>query len=52
MGDNPPLFLPAAAMAVVVVTPIVFCAKATEKYNKNTKISLFVSNVCIYYSVL
>ena len=33
------LFLPAAAMVVVVVTPVVFCAKATEKRNKNTKIS-------------
>ncbi len=32
-------FLPAAAMVVVVVTPVVFCAKATEKCNKNTKIS-------------
>jgi hypothetical protein len=27
-----------AAMVVVVVTPVVFNAKATEKYNKNTKI--------------
>jgi hypothetical protein len=32
-------FLPAAAMVVAVVTPVVFCAKATEKQNKNTKIS-------------
>jgi hypothetical protein len=32
-------FLPAAAMVVAVVTPVVFCAKATEKRNKNTKIS-------------
>jgi hypothetical protein len=30
---------PAAAMVVGVVTPDVFCAKATEKRNKNTKIS-------------
>jgi hypothetical protein len=30
---------PAAAMAVAVVTPFMFCAKATEKCNKNTKIS-------------
>ncbi len=42
-------FPPAAAMVVVVVTPVVFCAKATEK--KNTKIiwwlpkSLFIT-VC------
>jgi hypothetical protein len=26
-------------MVVAVVTPVVFCAKATEKRNKNTKIS-------------
>jgi hypothetical protein len=32
-------FPPAAAMVVAVVTPVVFCAKATEKRNKNTKIS-------------
>jgi hypothetical protein len=32
-------FLLAAAMVVGVVTPVVFCAKATEKQNKNTKIS-------------
>jgi hypothetical protein len=42
-------FLPAAAMVVAVVTPVVFCAKATEKRNKNTKIhwwlpkSLFIT---------
>jgi hypothetical protein len=30
---------PAAAMVVAVVTPVVFCAKATEKRNKKTKIS-------------
>jgi hypothetical protein len=32
-------FLPTAAIVVVVVTPVVFCAKATEICNKNTKIS-------------
>jgi hypothetical protein len=32
-------FPPAAAMAVAVVTLVVFCAKATEKCNKDTKIS-------------
>jgi hypothetical protein len=32
-------FLPAAAMVVAVVTPVVLSAKATEKINKNTKIS-------------
>jgi hypothetical protein len=32
-------FPPAAAMVVAVVTAVVFCAKATEKRNKNTKIS-------------
>ncbi len=38
-------FLLAAAMVVAVVTPVVFCAKATEKCNKNTKISFLVSIV-------
>jgi hypothetical protein len=39
-------FLPAAAMVVAVVTPIVFCAMATEilKNAKNTKISCFYRN--------
>jgi hypothetical protein len=32
-------FLLAAAMVVVVVMPVVFSAKATEKRNRNTKIS-------------
>ncbi len=32
-------FLPAAAMVVAVVMPVGFCAKATEKRNKNTKTS-------------
>ncbi len=32
-------FPPVVAMVVAVVTPVVFCAKATEKRNKNTKIS-------------
>jgi hypothetical protein len=31
-------FLPAVAMVVAVVMPVVFCAKATEKTNKNTKL--------------
>ena len=31
-------FLPAAAMVVVVVMPVVFCAKATEKRNKTLKL--------------
>jgi hypothetical protein len=30
-------FPPAAAMVVAVVTPIVFCAKATERQNKKTQ---------------
>ncbi len=47
-------FLPAAAMVVAVVMPVVFCAKATEKQNKNTKIScllpksLFVTFIVKY----
>jgi hypothetical protein len=32
-------FLLAAAMVVAVVMPVVFCIKATENFNKNTKIS-------------
>jgi hypothetical protein len=42
-------FLLAVAMIVAVVMPVLFCAKATEKCNKNTKNWLFVKNVCIYY---
>ncbi len=34
-------FPPAVAMVVAVVMPVVFCAMATEKSNKNTKISCF-----------
>jgi hypothetical protein len=37
------LFPPGAAMVVAVVTPVVFCAKATEKQNKNTKISCLLA---------
>ncbi len=32
-------FPPAAAMVVAVVMPVVFCNKATEIFNKNTKTS-------------
>jgi hypothetical protein len=48
-------FPPAAAMVVVVVMPVVFCAKATEKRNKNTKLSwwltksLFITIYCKTY---
>jgi hypothetical protein len=48
-------FLPAAAMVVAVVMPIVFCPKAAEKRNKNTKIScllpknLFITLYCKTY---
>jgi hypothetical protein len=48
-------FLLAVAMVVVVVTPVVFCAKATEKCNKNTKVScllaksLFITKYCKTY---
>ncbi len=35
-------------MVVVVVTPVVFCNKATENFNKNTKTScLYSLFVCI-----
>ncbi len=37
---------PAAAMVVAVVTPVVFCNKATESFNKNTK--LFVCSQYLY----
>jgi hypothetical protein len=45
----------AAAMVVAVVMPVVFCAKATEKRNKNTKLSwwlaksLFITIYCKTY---
>jgi hypothetical protein len=32
-------FLPAAAMVVAVVMPVVFCAKATEKRNKTLNLA-------------
>ena len=34
------LFLPAAAMVVAVVMPVVFCSKATEKCNIHTKLDV------------
>jgi hypothetical protein len=37
-------FLPVTAMVVAVVAPVVFCATATEKRNKNTKISWWLPN--------
>jgi hypothetical protein len=43
-------FLLAAAMVVSVVTPVVFCAKATEKCNKNTKIS-FLSAIVLFITM-
>jgi hypothetical protein len=52
----------AAAMVVAVVTPVVFCAKATEKRNKNTKISwwlpkslfitIYVKHIVIHISLI
>jgi hypothetical protein len=42
-------------MVVAVVTPVVFCAKATEKRNKNTKTSwwlpksIFITIYCKTY---
>jgi hypothetical protein len=36
-------FPPAAAMVVAVVTPVVFCAKATDKCNENTKTSFLLT---------
>jgi hypothetical protein len=40
-------FPPAAAMVVAVATPVVFCAEATEKRNKNTKISWWLPKLLI-----
>jgi hypothetical protein len=48
-------FPPVGDMVVAVVTPVVFCAKATEKCNNNTKISclssifLFITMYCKTY---
>jgi hypothetical protein len=50
-------FPPAAAIVVVVMMPAVFCAKATEERNKNTKISwwlpksLFITIYCKTYCI-
>jgi hypothetical protein len=50
-------FLPAAAIVVAVVMPVVFCPKATGKRNKNTKIScvlpksLFITIYCETYYI-
>ncbi len=35
-------FPPVAAMVVAAVMPVVFCAKATEKCNENTKTSFYI----------
>ncbi len=40
------LFLPAAAMVVAVVTPVMFCAKATKKCKKTLR--LVVCKQCLY----
>jgi hypothetical protein len=40
-------FPPAAAMVVAVVTPVVFCAKATEKFNENTKTSFLLTIILL-----
>ncbi len=45
-------FLPASAMVVAVVTPVVFCNKATENCNKNNKISCLDSIFFMYYYIL
>jgi hypothetical protein len=41
---------PAAAMVVAVVTPVVFCDKANEKRNKNTKINWFLPK-CYFITI-
>jgi hypothetical protein len=45
-------FLPAAAMVVAVVTPVVFCAIATEKCKKNTKISCLIEFRDVRWNIL
>jgi hypothetical protein len=45
-------FPPAAAMIVAVVMLVVFCAEATEKRNKNTKISWWLPKKFIYNYIL
>jgi hypothetical protein len=42
----------AASMVVVVVMPVVFFAKATEKRNKNTKIIWWLAKKFIYNNIL
>ncbi len=52
----------AATMVVAVVMPVVFCAKATEKRNKDTKIScwlpkslfitIYVKHIVIHISLI
>ncbi len=52
MWGNRGPFLPLAAMVVVVVMPVVFCAKATEKNNNNSwrlPKSLFITVYCKTY---
>jgi hypothetical protein len=41
------VFPQAAAMVVAVVTPVVLCAKATEKSNKNTKIRCLLQKILV-----
>ncbi len=45
-------FLPAAAMVVVVVLPVVFCANATETCNENIKNIFFTNNNLINNCIL
>jgi hypothetical protein len=40
-------FPPGIAMVVAVVMPVVFCAKATENCNENTKIILFITIILL-----
>jgi hypothetical protein len=45
-------FLPAAAMVVVVVMPVVFCNKAIENCNKYNKISCLDSFFCVLLHIV
>jgi hypothetical protein len=45
-------FPTAAALVVAVVTPVVLCAQATEKSNKNTKISCLLPKKFSHNNIL
>ncbi len=44
-------FSPVAAMIVAVESPVVFCNKATENFNKKLKLVVWIQ-IFMYYYVL